>query len=265
MLGPDTTPATLDVACLASGSSGNAMLVRCGDAALLVDAGISAARLAAGLRLHGVEPHSLDGVLVTHEHGDHIAGLRVFSRKYRTPVYCTDGTRTELSTIVPAAEYRALSPGSSLTVGGFDVAAFPVSHDAAAPVGFVVSARGASVTIATDLGRPTPEVAEAVRMSDLVVLEANHDLGWLLAGPYPRHLKRRISGGTGHLANLDAAGLIAGGLGGRPQTFWLAHLSCTNNTPERALVEVGGFLEEQGLAATLHVAGRDGPSLTWSG
>ena len=253
----------MKVTCLGSGSSGNSLLVQAGERALLVDAGLSATKLRLALEERGVPPGQLDAILITHEHADHVAGLRVFSRKHSAPVLANPSTLHHLLALAPKLETLPLHTGGTRSVGAFEVTSFPVSHDATEPVGYVIEAEGARITVATDLGRTSPEVLEAAREGDLVVLEANHDLEMLRWGPYPAYLKRRILSENGHLSNEQTAELICEALGTREQTFWLAHLSKTNNTKREAQEGVTGYLAAEGLRANVLVTERDRPSLVW--
>jgi phosphoribosyl 1,2-cyclic phosphodiesterase len=150
--------------------------------------------------------------------------------------------------------------------GDVEVTSFPVSHDAVRPVGFLIRTGERTVTIATDLGEATPELLEAVAASDLVVLEANHDVDMLRHGRYPYHLRRRVASRTGHLSNTQAAAILEQHLKGEETEVWLAHLSKENNLPKVALKTVQQALRATGLgAAQAQVALRDRPSVRWTG
>ena len=240
----------LEVRTLASGSSGNCLLVRGGDTRLLVDAGISCRRIVNALRELGVEPRELTGVLITHEHADHIAGLATLTRQYRLPVYASRGTGWELCRRIAFVEevLRPFEPGEAFQAGDLEAVSFPTSHDAAQSVGYVLSHGGKRAAVATDLGHVTAEVARAVRGADLLVCEANHDVEWLRSGPYPYPLKARILGDRGHLSNEAGAELAWTAVEGGARAVVLAHLSHENNTPARALEVVGGVLARRGAA-----------------
>jgi phosphoribosyl 1,2-cyclic phosphodiesterase len=153
-----------------------------------------------------------------------------------------------------------------MMLGDVEVTTFPVSHDAICPVGFFLSAAGRTITVATDLGVPSDDVAEAIRLADLVVLEANHDTEMLHGGKYPYHLRRRIAGETGHLSNMQASTLAGRQVKGADVEVWLAHLSKENNTPELATRTVRGALRASGLdSVRVGVVRRDRPSLRWTG
>ena len=240
----------LEVCTLASGSSGNCLLVRGGGSQVLVDAGISCRRIVTALRELGVDPRALDGVLITHEHSDHIAGLATLTKQYRLPVYASRGTGWELCRRIAFLEdlLRLFEPGERFRVGEVEAESFPTPHDAAQSVGYVLVHGEKRAAVATDLGYVTPEVERAVRGVDLLVCEANHDVEWLQSGPYPYPLKARILGDRGHLSNEAGAELAWTAVEGGARTVVLAHLSHENNTPRRALDVVGGLLERRGAA-----------------
>lgn len=200
---------------------------------------------------------------MTHEHSDHVSGLSVLSRTYHAAVFGNARTLAEVQQRTKRPEYSVLPTGDPRSIGPFEVVSFPVIHDAVEPVGYVIEADGVRVAVATDLGCSNPSVLEAMSLSDLVILEANHDVQRLVMGPYPAHLKRRILGEHGHLSNAQAADLICEALSTREQTYWLAHLSRTNNTHQLALAGITECLAEEGLRANVYVTERDHPSLTW--
>ena len=235
----------MQVSILASGSKGNAVYVELDGTRLLIDAGISAARIGNGLAQHGVDPQSLDAVLVTHEHSDHVRGLKTFVKRYRLPVLATGGTLDHIDGAAAfAGDIRSIA--GDFVVGGVTVRPFAVSHDAAEPCGFRLEA-SSCCTIATDLGVVTDTVQEAMEGADVLVLEANHDPDLLRGGTYPWPLKRRILSARGHLANTDAAWALMR-MRRRPQKVYLAHLSEENNRPALARDTVRGILASHGVA-----------------
>ena len=204
----------MELRTLASGSSGNCILVSHNGAHLLVDAGISCRRIVAALRSLAIEPEHLLGVCITHEHSDHIAGLATLTKHYALPVYTSPGTARQLCYRMAGLEelVRPLTPGEAGEAGGFELEGFAISHDASEPMGFAFSAGGKKAAVVTDLGYVSDEVLDSVVGADLVVCEANHDVEWLQSGPYPYYLKARILGDKGHLSNeAGAAPMRAGG------------------------------------------------------
>lgn len=230
---------------LASGSKGNAIFIEMDGTRLLLDVGIGLRRLKEGMTALGVPLDTLDGVLLTHEHRDHVVGLSALLKEVSLPVYSRPGT-------IAALPRRDLLPLTCLhpfrgdvVIGGVKVEPFPLSHDAAEPVGYRV--RGSrTCTVATDLGFVTGAVQDAIEGADVLVLEANHDPATLKRGGYPWPLKQRILSNRGHLSNLDAAWALAR-MKKRPAQVFLAHLSEQNNRPELAEETVRDVLFRQGM------------------
>lgn len=253
------------VVSLASGSSGNALLVEAGPlgrSKLLVDAGLGPRLLRERLQRIGVEPAELQGILLTHEHSDHVQGLPSLLKHYSIPLITDPRTfgavqeglisgtwRTDFGAQVSrklkervalsSVTFVPLVVGTTCLVGDIEVRSFPLSHDAVAPCGYLLRAGGCRVCVVSDSGEVTAVMREHMRYADLLVLEANHDRERLLQGPYPHSLKQRILSSTGHLSNDQAADAVlqtwpADGL----RWLWLSHLSRTNNTPALALTSM---------------------------
>lgn len=220
----------------ASGSSGNCALVSQGDTHLLLDAGISAKRIAAGLAQWGLTPDDLTGCLVTHTHADHIAGLATLVKRTTFPFYATEAGGRQLAYRLPIDQrLHTISPAQPRAIGRLTVTSIPTSHDAPGSTGYrFTSPDGRSACLVTDLGVITPEVEEGVRGVDVAVIECNHDPDCLQNGPYPYYLKARIAGPQGHLSNADGARLCALCAAGGAHTVVLAHLSQQNNSPALA-------------------------------
>ena len=241
----------MQVSVLASGSKGNAVYVEMDGTRLLIDAGISATKIKKGLAAEGVDAASLDGVLVTHEHRDHIAGLTTLSKWYHLPIFTRQGTIENMScrSVVPADCFHPIT--GSFELNGIRVEPFNISHDAADPVGYRICG-SRCCTLATDLGFVTSSVQAAIDGADVLVLEANHDPDVLKNGAYPWSLKRRILSNRGHLANSDAAWALVR-MKKRPAKVFLAHLSEENNRPELARETVQDILDRQGVQLDLMV------------
>ncbi|HEV2472264.1 MAG TPA: MBL fold metallo-hydrolase [Chthonomonadales bacterium] len=282
---------------LGSGSSGNALFIEAGPrgrTSILIDAGFPGRILVERLRQAGVSPARLSGILVTHEHTDHIIGLPFLVKRYKIPALADPRTLaaiektlaySSLSAPFPSLTYPSVRAGAGLggegtlaspavlpddanipadepemetgiddapdviehgssafpvgsrrMIGDIEVRSFPVSHDAVAPCGYLLSAGGCRVCVVIDTGEVTDAMLEAINQADLLVLESNHDRERLLRGPYPYHLKQRILSPSGHLSNDQAAGAVlrtwrSDGV----RWLWLSHLSRTNNTPRLAL------------------------------
>jgi phosphoribosyl 1,2-cyclic phosphodiesterase len=231
----------MKVRSFASGSSGNALLIESGGIRLLVDAGLPPYLLFRRLREAGLQRGDLSAILLTHEHIDHAQGAAVLAREWQVPIISTPQT---LRLVLPTPEEggsrwaEPLEIGKSQHVGTLEVTSFPVSHDATAPCGYMISSGAWRVCVAIDTGTVQEPQLDAMRGAHLLVLEANHDRERLLNGPYPQRLKQRILGPTGHLSNEQTIRALEAIADHTPHWVWLAHLSKTNNTPDLARRQV---------------------------
>ena len=235
------------VVMLASGSKGNAALISTDSQRFLVDVGISCRELVKRMQQVGAAPEELDGVFVTHEHVDHVKGIVTFAKKYQVPLYASQGTwRAVISRYPELNRANCRLTGQRLLVGDVSIACFATSHDAAQPQGYSFLWRSGETkcTYVTDTGFVTPAVREAVLGSDVLVLEANHDVEMLKNGSYPYELKQRILGTRGHLSN-NTAGQFLLQLEKMPRRIFLAHLSEQNNLPKLALDTVKNILDSK--------------------
>ncbi len=253
----------MEIHTLSSGSSGNCLLASGGGSHLLVDVGISCRRITSALSSLDAAMEEVAGILITHEHSDHIAGLATLSKKFSLPIYTSPGTARQLCCRIAGLEDRIhlVEPGGSLDLGPFGVESFPTSHDAAQPMGFVLSHSGRKAAVVTDLGYVSDAVLDCVLGAHLVVCEANHDVDWLRDGPYPYALKARVLSDRGHLSNEAGAALALKCVQAGAATIILAHLSAQNNTPARALQAASFALSSAGIDpardVTLAVAPRN--------
>lgn len=222
---------------LASGSEGNSLLVSACGVHLLVDAGISARRIKQSLIQLGLTPDDLSAILITHEHTDHTAGLATLLKHHAVPLYASGGTAFYLRSRLPGLDscLRLVASGSVFSIGPAQVTVFSTSHDAGESVDYRIDCGGEAVGILTDTGFVPEPAAAALTGVGLLVLESNHDVEWLLSGPYPYSLKQRILSQQGHLSNEDAAAFARRMAESGTRHFVLAHLSRENNTPARAL------------------------------
>lgn len=246
----------------ASGSKGNCTLVSDGGTHILIDAGISARRIRTGLLEQGLTMNDVGGVLITHEHSDHICGLPVLLRRDPVPVYALPEVAAALRNSMPehAQLLREIHPDEAFALGEIEITPFCTLHDAAASCGYRFDGSGC-FGFCTDLGVVTDTVREALCGVDCAVIEANHDVMMLREGRYPAFLKRRILSDNGHLSN-DSAGELAVYLAAHgTRCLILGHLSRENNTPEKALEAVASALREAELAGTpaLYAAPEVGP------
>ena len=232
----------MQVSVLASGSTGNAIYVQKGATRLLIDAGLSGKEITKRLSEIGVELKKLNGILVSHEHHDHVGGVGVLARKLRCPVWMTRGTFEAARRRFKGRErIRFIENDATFAVGDLRARAFSISHDAADPVNFVIEDGETQVAVATDMGKVTPLVFERLQGADMVIMESNYDRDLLMNGPYPWHLKQRISSTHGHLAISDSAETLARLAEQGLRHAVLAHLSQENNRPDiaRATCERG--------------------------
>lgn len=221
-------------ASLGSGSRGNGTLVEGGGTCVLIDCGFSVRETEARLQRLGRTPADLGAVLVTHEHSDHVAGVGALARKYKLPVYATQGTglarRGSGKSLAELAGFCAINPQRTFSVGNLSIRPVLVPHDASEPCQFIFSCASRRLGVLTDLGSLTTVVVEAYRDCDALMLECNHDPAMLASGPYPPSLKRRVGGAWGHLSNQQAATLIRRVDRARLQRVVMSHLSEHNNT-----------------------------------
>ena len=246
----------LSVCMLASGSKGNAIYISDGLTTLLVDAGLSGIEIERRLQAHDLDPGDIDAMIVSHEHADHIRGVGILSRRYDLPVYLSQKTGREAGQLIGKVnDMRSFNCGETFKVNTLGIHPFSTAHDAEDSAGFTIACNGRKIGIATDLGIATALVKQNLKGCDLLILEANHDPDMLMNGPYPWPLKQRIKGRTGHLSNQASGELLAELKHDKLQHVVLAHLSETNNTPDKALEEVGPVLG--GFPARIHVATQD--------
>ncbi|HHI81494.1 MAG TPA: MBL fold metallo-hydrolase [Planctomycetes bacterium] len=246
---------------LASGSKGNATLIKGRLGSLLIDAGLSKKRIVERLRQVGHRPEDLDAVLLTHWHKDHTRGASLLCRRMGIPLYatpaCMPAQKPEL-----LRQPRTFRPGESFEVGEFKVESTALPHDAPETVAFFIEAQGLRVGIVTDLGHPfDPGLPARLRELDALLLEFNHDEELLHRGPYPPFLKERILSREGHLSNAQAGSLLEQSLTGRHQVLFAAHLSETNNRPEIAMEQILRSCHRAGRAdLEVHLCLQDQPT-----
>ncbi|MEC0371153.1 MBL fold metallo-hydrolase [Paenibacillus chibensis] len=234
---------------LSSGSTGNATVVRNEETTLMIDAGLSAKRIDELLKEREVTGEEIDGILVTHEHSDHIKGLGAVARKYDLPIYANEKTWEAMEKSIGkiAEENRiVMDSGEVRDFGSLRVESFGISHDAAEPVGYCFYDGNEKLSVATDLGYMSDKVKQAISDSNVVVLEANHDIELLRMGRYPWNIKRRILGDMGHLSNIDTGAALSELLTGDLKRTYLAHLSRDHNMMDLAKMTVRDSMEERG-------------------
>ncbi len=220
-------------ASLGSGSEGNALLVQSGATCVLMDCGFNLTETHARLARLGMTAEKINGIVVTHEHGDHISGVARLARKYSIPVWLTHGTfRSRVGDMAALSGLTEISPQLSFAIGDLQIQPFAVPHDAAEPVQFVFTDGARRLGVLTDTGCGTPHIEMMLSGVDALVLECNHDTDMLANSDYPYRLKQRVGGNMGHLSNAAAAALLARLETDRLQHIVAAHLSKNNNLPE---------------------------------
>ena len=229
---------------LGSGSKGNATFVESGQTRLLIDAGFSGKEIERRLAEIGVDPETLSGLLITHEHGDHVKGAAILSRRFRLPLFVNGATLAAAGTVLDnLPQSHAFVTGQSFVFQDFQIHPFAISHDAADPVGFLLDNGRLLMGYCTDTGVVSKLMRHRLSSCHGLVLEANHDPELLRNGPYPLYLQQRVRGNCGHLANGEAAGFLSDILHDGLEHVVLSHLSETNNRPHLAQEAVSAVLQ----------------------
>ena len=240
---------------LGSGSKGNCTLVKTENTTILIDAGLPLVEIETKLHALGILANSINGILITHEHVDHIKSVGRLSKKYQIPVYIH---KDELACFNSKDKYvlqylEKMFDDNDFYIGDMTISTFKLSHDANLCLGYSIYSNGAKFSIATDLGTCPKEVVEKLKNSNVVMLEANHDENLLLNNPkYPFVLKKRILSNKGHLSNNASAEIISQLVGGTSQII-LAHLSEKNNSPSLAYNSIKAFLAQKGIIEGKHI------------
>lgn len=245
---------------LFSGSSGNSTYIETQSTKILIDAGVSCSRIERALNTLEVSLDEIDAILITHEHSDHIKGLPVISRKYKTPIFATNKTWAQMNLIDIQEECKkSFTPGIDFKLRDATIHPFSIPHDAADPCGFSILSHGKKVTVATDIGHIENELVTEMTGSDALLIEANYDNDTLLCGAYPYFLKKRIASDIGHLSNENTSKLVRTLYESGVTNFILGHLSKENNFPELAYQTVLNELNTSELKVpfNLTVAKRD--------
>lgn len=220
---------------LFSGSKGNSIYIACGDTRLLIDAGVSAKRLDEKLNSIGVNPDELDGIFITHEHRDHISGVRVFAKKHSIPVFAHKDVLESMTMDGHITnEIKATAIDGAMTFKDVEIVPFLNSHDSIACFGYRVNFGGRSISVCTDTGYVTEDAREKLRGTDMIFLESNHEVRMLQNGPYTYSLKQRILSEKGHLSNFACAEFAKELVESGTTRIILSHLSQENNTPDNA-------------------------------
>ena len=236
-----------------SGSSGNCYYLSTANDGLMIDIGVGLRTLKKHCRDYGIQLGSVNHLLITHDHADHIKSVGSFSHDYKVPVYATKLVHQGIDTnycitrkIAPEMK-KEIHPGEPFQLGDFLVRPFPVPHDANENVGYEIKVEGITFVFITDVGCVTDAIREAISHANYLVIEANHDVEMLKNGPYPEYLKRRILSGSGHLSNTECGQALAENMTENLRHIWLCHLSEENNHPELARKTVETILRSYGI------------------
>lgn len=244
---------------LASGSSGNCIFIGTDKTKVLIDVGVSGKKVEQGLKTIGVDPKEIDGIFITHEHTDHIRGIGVLARKYNLPIYANLGTWKAIENLervignIKSSLKELIENGKDFILKDLVIRPYSIPHDAKDPVGYAFYCNDKKVSVATDLGHINDDIIENIKDSNLILLEANHDIEMLKFGKYPYSLKRRILGDFGHLCNEVSGDLLSKVYHNKLETVVLGHLSKENNFPELAYETVQGSLKSIGLEVGKHI------------
>ncbi len=238
------------VCVLGSGSSGNSIFVEAGNCKLLIDAGFSGIRITRALKEIDVDPLEIEGILITHEHSDHIHGAGILSRRYGLPIYASEKTWEAIAPYIGEVDpknQKVFNKDHDFEIKELKIEPFDIPHDAVEPVGYSIYHKEKKLTFVTDIGHINKDLANKVDGSDLILLESNHDVEMLKIGPYPWPLKKRVLSEKGHLSNDDAGKMAVWLARNKSIHILLGHLSAQNNFPELAYKTVASMLEEKGI------------------
>lgn len=221
----------VDICAIASGSNGNCYYVGNSEDAVLVDVGISRKQVLLRMVNRGLDPAKIRGIFISHEHADHMRGVKVLAKVLQVPVYMTRQTFENTWNPNRPGMYALFAPGEAVELNSLIIHPFLKNHDAAEPCSFRVETNERSVGVFTDIGTPCDNLVDHFKQCDAMFLESNYDEEMLQTGPYPWHLKKRVASDVGHLSNVQAVNLTKEHASEKLQTIFLSHLSGENNTP----------------------------------
>lgn len=238
----------LKIQTLSSGSAGNITYIGSDTTNILVDVGLPLSTTLKLMSQANIDPRSITGLVITHEHSDHIKGVTDFVTQYNVPIYCYNRCSKILRKSLKLPPHHFIETENTFIIGDITVNCFPIPHDSQFCLGYTFQHNDSAVGVATDIGQMTEIIVDSLSICQVVVLESNHDIQKLIANPnYPDWLKRRILGNRGHLSNIDCGRTIAKLYQGNVSQVILAHLSEKNNTPTLAYQTVKQYLQTQGI------------------
>ncbi len=250
----------MQICMLASGSRGNSIYVSDGDTSVLIDAGLSGVEIERRMKSRNLNVKNIDAIIVSHEHSDHIQGVGILARRYNLPVYISYETFNTAAKQLGNIKYiNNFTCGTEFKINQLVIRPFSISHDASDPAGFTIRCNGKKIGIATDLGIATAMVRQHLKDCCCLILEANHDVPMLEDGPYPWSIKQRVKGRTGHLSNESSRELLMDIIHDQMTHVILAHLSETNNTPEKALRVVSEHMSDARINVSVAAQSSAGP------
>lgn len=228
----------IKICALASGSNGNCYYIGNESEAILVDAGINCKQILKRMEEKNLDPRKIKAIFISHEHSDHVRGVRVLGKKLDIPSYMTKGTFDSLYYTNQPSAVRYIVPDESVRIGSFIIHPFLKNHDGSEPASFRIESGGVNIGVFTDIGTPCNNVTSHLSKCQALFLETNYDEKMLWEGSYPYHLKKRIFSDVGHLSNKQAFELLDSYAGGKLECVFLSHLSAENNTPQKAFMEL---------------------------
>ena len=244
----------IQICAIASGSNGNCYYVGNEEEAVLVDAGISRRQILKRMKIKKLDIRKVKAVFISHEHADHMRGVRVLSDTHKIPVFFTEPTLKKARQQDRPENVKFFSPGDSVKIGEFTVHSFSKNHDAVDPVSFRISIDGKNIGVFTDIGAPCSNVEEHLSLCDAAFLESNYDEEMLWSGPYPYYLKNRVSSDVGHMSNAQAAELVRLMSGSQLKHIFLSHLSEENNRIDFAIDAFNGMKKDINIIPTSRYA-----------
>lgn len=238
----------VDICVLGSGSGGNCTFIGTSKTRLLVDAGFSMKETARRLAMVDILLESIDAIVISHEHSDHVHGMETLTKNWKIPVYMAPAARSVMKLKSDAYPFEPIEAGQSFCIGDIEVQPFSIPHDSVEPLAFSFVAEGIKTSVVTDLGYIPELVKQRVAASHCMVFEANHDLEMLKVGPYPWFVKQRVMSRHGHLSNDATAQFFMEDYDGTAECIWLAHISQKNNHPEIVRMSIAQAFEQRGLS-----------------
>lgn len=235
----------MKVSVLASGSKGNSSYIETNNTKILVDIGMTSLYIETKLKKLNISPETIDGIIITHTHSDHINGLKVFQKKYNTKVYLTEKMKADIEKLFPITNFEIIK--EDFSINDLNISIIKTSHDAPDSNGYIFESNGKEISYITDTGYINKKYKEKLENKDIYIMESNHDIKKLMEGKYPYHLKQRILGDNGHLSNEASSKYLSEFIGEKTKNIVLIHLSHENNDPDIALNTIKEVFEKKNI------------------